>query len=85
MVKVCYFAYSRERIGKREEEIELPSNVSLVSEFRKYLCSLYPEASDMIDSIQLAINCTYITHDQEAHTCLCNNDTVALLPQVSGG
>lgn len=37
MTKLVYFAWVRERIGKREEELELPADVKTVADLLQWL------------------------------------------------
>ena len=79
-VKVFYFSSIKDIVKKSNEEITLENNSS-VSELLKVLKEKYPEISDHLNNIMIAINEEYSTLE----TTLKNGDTVALIPPVSGG
>ena len=83
-VKLVYFAWVREKIGKGEETIELPSPKTTVGDLIGHLKSLGPEYDAAFEHehvIRAAIN-----QDHAEHTELVTDgDEVALFPPMTGG
>ena len=73
------FGISRDIVGKRELEMELPDG-STVSDLKKELFQKYPMFSDL-KSLFVALNNEYANED----AILNSGDEIALIPPVSGG
>lgn len=83
-VKLVYFAWVREQIGKPEEVLSLPDSVITVSDLLKHLASLgenYAQALRFADVIRVAINQEHVEHD----TPLNGANEIALFPPMTGG
>jgi molybdopterin synthase sulfur carrier subunit len=83
-VKVLYFAWVRQKIGRGEETIELPESVRTVGQLAEYLCARgggYAEAFVDLSRMRAAVNQEHANLD--AH--LSSNDEVAFFPPVTGG
>jgi len=83
-LKLLYFAWVRERIGRREEEIELPAAVSTVGDLVSWLRSRGPEYENALsepDVIRVAVD---RLHAAPA-TLLSGAREVALFPPMTGG
>ena len=81
---IKYFSWIKEHIGKSEERIELPVNVSTIKELMLYLENLndkYKLAFKKKDLIKIAINKSYSSIDDKRN----NNDEIAFFPPVTGG
>lgn len=81
---IKYFSWIKEHIGKSEETIELPVNVSTIEELMLYLENLndkYKLAFKKKDLIKIAINKSYSSIDDKIN----NNDEIAFFPPVTGG
>ena len=81
---IKYFSWIREHVGKSEEFIELPQNVTTISELINYLNKLnddYKKVFEKKDLIKIAINKTYCS----VETKISNNDEIAFFPPVTGG
>jgi|TARA_B100001093_G_scaffold284835_1_gene272017 molybdopterin synthase sulfur carrier subunit len=81
---IKYFSWIKEHIGKSEERIELPVNVSTIEELMLYLEKLndkYKLAFKKKDLIKIAINKSYSSIDDKIN----NNDEIAFFPPVTGG
>ena len=66
-MKLVYFAWVRERIGKPEEEIELPERVKTVSDLLDFLKSRgeeYGAALQYPKVIRVAINQEHVEHNE---------------------
>ena len=83
-VKLVYFAWVREQIGKSEERLDLPQEVVTVSDLLKYLARLgenYAQALRFADVIRVAINQEHVEHD----TAVAGASEIALFPPMTGG
>ena len=83
-VKLIYFAWVREQIGKSEEFLDLPQEVATVSDLLKYLTGLgenYAQALRFADVIRVAINQEHVEHD----TAVAGASEIALFPPMTGG
>ena len=83
-MQIKYFSWIKEHIGKSEEEINLPHNVSTIEELMFYLEKLndkYKRAFEKKDLIKIAINKSYSSIDDKIN----NNDEIAFFPPVTGG
>ena len=79
-----YFAWLRTKIGIGEETLELPEEVTTVSEFLDWLGQrgpTYLEALQDRSVVRVAVNQEYVPFDH----VLAPDDEVALFPPVTGG
>lgn len=83
-VRIVYFAWVREKIGKSEEQIELPANVVTVRDLLNHLKSLGEEYETALEHDRVI----RVALDQEhAH----HTDTIAgvreigIFPPMTGG
>jgi sulfur-carrier protein len=83
-VKLLYFAWLRARIGRAEEEFELPSEVADVAGLLDWLQSRgggYAEALRDPSIVRVAVNQDYVGREHP----LQEGDEVAIFPPVTGG
>jgi sulfur-carrier protein len=83
-VKVRYFAWVRERVGKAEEDIELPSGIATVSELIAWLTKRgegYAYAFENPKVIRAAIDKTHV----RAETKIAGATEIAFFPPMTGG
>ena len=81
---VKYFSWIKEHIGKSEEQIDLPSNITNVNQLINYLNEIdekYNIIFEKKELIKIAVNKTYSSFD----TNISNNDEIAFFPPVTGG
>ena len=81
---IKYFSWIREHVGKSEENLDLPVDVTTINELIDYLNKLndkYKIAFAKRDLIKIAVNKTYSSTD----TKISQNDEVAFFPPVTGG
>ncbi|MCM2292076.1 molybdopterin converting factor subunit 1 [Allorhizobium sp. BGMRC 0089] len=84
MVKLVYFAWVREKIGKGEEEIDLPASVTNGTELIDYLAGLgeaYAEALQFPKAIRIAVNQEHVEHDEP----ISGAREIGLFPPMTGG
>ena len=79
-IRVKFFAYTREIVGEKETEVEVPKGATL-SGVMDVLTACFPALERYRKEINMAINHEYA----EGDTVLHEGDEVALLPPVSGG
>ena len=81
---VKYFSWIKEHIGKAEEVINLPEDITTIKELITYLENLnddYRLAFEKKNLIKIAINKSYSSLDDK----IDNNDEIAFFPPVTGG
>ena len=83
-MKLVYFAWVRERIGRREEEIALPASVATAGDLLAWLKARGPEYEHALAeprAIRIAID--HVHAKPEAS--LAGAGEVALFPPMTGG
>jgi sulfur-carrier protein len=83
-MKVKYFAWVRERIGKAEESIEPPESVRTVGELIAWLSARgesYAYAFEKPKVIRAAIDHTHVKPD----TAIAGAGEIAFFPPMTGG
>ncbi|MCO6186498.1 molybdopterin converting factor subunit 1 [Rhizobium sp. L1K21] len=84
MTKLIYFAWVRERIGKGEEELELPETVRTVSDLLVHLKTLgdeYEEALKFPEAIRVALDQEHADHGE----LVAGVKEIGLFPPMTGG
>jgi molybdopterin synthase sulfur carrier subunit len=79
-----YFAWVRERVGKPEEVIEVPSNVATVGELMTWLASRgeeYAHAFKNLNVIRAAIDRRHVRPDAP----IKDASEIAFFPPMTGG
>ncbi|RUV01048.1 MAG: molybdopterin converting factor subunit 1 [Mesorhizobium sp.] len=82
--KLIYFAWVRERIGKQEEDVELPAGIETVADLLRWLKSRgeeYENALQYPDVIRVAINQEHVEHREK----ISGAREIALFPPMTGG
>jgi molybdopterin synthase sulfur carrier subunit len=83
-MKALYFAWVRERIGKAEEELTLPSEVTTIGDMIAWLKTRgeeYAHAFENGRSIRAAIDRTHVKHDAP----ISGAREIAFFPPMTGG
>jgi molybdopterin synthase sulfur carrier subunit len=83
-MKLIYFAWVRERIGKSEEDLELPESVKTVRDLLAWLKARgdgYEQALQYPDVIRVAINQEHVDHREP----VAGAREIALFPPMTGG
>ncbi|WP_431321939.1 molybdopterin converting factor subunit 1 [Rhizobium sp. YTU87027] len=84
MTKLVYFAWVRERIGKAEEEMALPSSIVTVADLLNHLKTMgeeYETALQFPDVIRVAIDQEHVEHDEP----IGNAREIGIFPPMTGG
>ncbi len=83
-MKLRYFAWVRERIGKPEEDVELPAGIATVAELITWLSSRgeeYAYAFENPKVIRAAIDRTHV----RPNTAIKGAGEIAFFPPMTGG
>jgi molybdopterin synthase sulfur carrier subunit len=83
-VKLCYFAWVRERVGKTEEDVDPPATVVTVGELVGWLVQRgegYAYAFENPKVIRAAIDKTHVRADAKIEGAL----EIAFFPPMTGG
>jgi sulfur-carrier protein len=83
-VTLLYFAWVRQKVGRGEEQIECPPNVTTVTELIGWLRGRGPGYADAfadISRLRAAINQDHVGFDAPVGA----GDEVAFFPPVTGG
>jgi sulfur-carrier protein len=83
-VKILYFAWVRERVGKAEETIEPPAAVATVGDLMGWLAGRgeeYAHAFDNPKVIRAAIDRAHV----KANTAIAGAREIAFFPPMTGG
>lgn len=81
-IKVLFFASAREAAdGLTELTIDNVPEGSTTAFVRQHLAKAFHGLSELANTITLAVNEEYIQDEMT----LCDGDTVALIPPISGG
>ncbi len=84
MVKLVYFAWVRERIGKAEETVELPGGVATIADLAAWLAARGPEYAAAFakpEVVRAAINHAHV----KPGTSIAGATEIAFFPPVTGG
>jgi molybdopterin synthase sulfur carrier subunit len=83
-MKLVYFAWVRERIGRKDEEIALPADVATAGDLLAWLRARGPEYEHALSeprAIRVAIDRVHAAPE----TSLAGAQEVALFPPMTGG
>ncbi len=83
-MKLLYFAWLRERVGKPDEEIELPAHVSTIADLIEWLAGRgeeYAHAFENRNVIRAAIDHVHVKADTPIGTAR----EIAFFPPMTGG
>jgi molybdopterin synthase sulfur carrier subunit len=84
MMKLVYFAWVRERVGKPEEIVSPPANVATVADLIGWLRGRgeeYEHAFENAPLIRAAIDKTHVRHDVP----IAGAREIAFFPPMTGG
>jgi sulfur-carrier protein len=83
MLKLCYFASVREQVGKTEENITLPAEITTVGELSMFLANRGEAWKILADSksVLIAVNQQVSSREQ----VLLGSEEIAFFPPMTGG
>ena len=83
-MRVRYFAWLKHRVGRAEEEVEPPAEVTTLAALKVWLAARHPGFAEALASpgvVRCAVNQEYAPED----IALRPGDEVAFFPPVTGG
>ena len=83
-VRLVYFAWVRERIGKPDETLDLPGDIRTVADLLAWLPTLgegYEAALAVPKAIRVALDQEHVRHDEP----IGGAREIALFPPMTGG
>lgn len=83
-MKILYFAWIRERVGKAEEELDLPASVKTVADLVQFLSARgeeYAHAFENAKIVRAALDKVHVKSDAS----LSDAREIALFPPMTGG
>ena len=83
-MKVVYFAWIRERVGKPEEDIELPAAVATVNDLMHWLSQRGEEYAHAFDNPKIVRAAIDKVHAEPAAK-IANAREIAFFPPMTGG
>jgi molybdopterin synthase sulfur carrier subunit len=83
-MKIVYFAWVRERIGKAEEEVELPAGVATVADLMAWLAGRGEEYAHAFENPKVIRAALDRSHARAA-TAIAGAREIAFFPPMTGG
>ena len=83
-MKIVYFAWVRERIGKAEEEVELPADVATVADLMAWLSGRGEEYAHAFENPKVVRAALDRSHARAA-TAIAGAREIAFFPPMTGG
>jgi sulfur-carrier protein len=83
-VKLVYFAWVRERVGRTDEEVEVPAGLATVADLVRWLKERgeeYAYAFENADVVRAAIDHTHVKPD----AAIAGAREIAFFPPMTGG
>jgi molybdopterin synthase sulfur carrier subunit len=83
-VKLVYFAWVRERIGRTDEEVEVPAGLATVADLVRWLKERgeeYAYAFENADVVRAAIDHTHV----KPNAAIAGAREIAFFPPMTGG
>ena len=83
-MKVLYFSWIKDNIGKNEEDFSLNENIKTISDLINYLITInenYKKAFSDISIIRFSKNMNLVNIDEK----IDNDDEIAFFPPMTGG
>ncbi len=83
-MKILYFSWIKDGIGKNQEEINLNDNIKTISDLIDFLIKIdqnYEKVFNDISAIRFSKNMNVVNIDEN----ISNDDEIAFFPPMTGG
>ncbi|MEC6996651.1 MAG: MoaD/ThiS family protein [Pseudomonadota bacterium] len=83
-MKILYFSWIKDGIGKNQEEINLDDNIKTISDLIDFLIKIdqnYEKVFNDISAIRFSKNMNVVNIDEN----ISNDDEIAFFPPMTGG
>jgi molybdopterin synthase sulfur carrier subunit len=83
-MRLLYFAWVRERIGKEQEEVELPADVTTVGDLVRWLAARGDEYAHAFENPKV-VRAAIDRHHVKPDASLAGAREIAFFPPMTGG
>ena len=83
-MKILYFSWIKDRIGKSQEEVDINKDIKTISDLVNFLITInedYKKVFSDLSSIRFSKNMNLVNIDENIN----NNDEIAFFPPMTGG
>ena len=83
-MKILYFSWIKDRIGKSQEEVDINENIKTISDLVNFLSTInedYKKVFSDLSSMRFSKNMNVVNIDENIN----NDDEIAFFPPMTGG